>query len=58
MPIPSLSRLSPVPSIGPPFSGRLWHALDGHVAGQLSNQSTLFGNAGYDYGFELALQAL
>lgn len=58
MPIPSLLKLSSVPLIGHPFLGPLWQAHDRHVTRQLSNQSTLFANAGYDYGFELVLQAL
>ena len=58
MPIPSLSKLFSVPLLGHPFAGPLWHAHDRHVTRQLSNQSTLFANAGYDYGLELALQAL
>ncbi|MBS7805854.1 autotransporter outer membrane beta-barrel domain-containing protein [Rhizobiales bacterium TNE-4] len=37
--------------------GSSWLGLDGGVTAQLSKQSALYANAGYDYGFGLARQA-
>ena len=37
--------------------GSSWLGLDGGVTVQLSKQSALYANAGYDYGFGLARQA-